>query len=87
MTTPRSAKAKLTWFVSSAWNVLHHLPEADPAGEWWEETTDGGKSGVAACGLWTTFYAPGVLTRLGAPRCKRCCRRAGVPEGKGSNFP
>ena len=31
---------------------------------------------------WVTL--PGVLTRLSEPRCRVCCRKTGIPEGKGS---
>ncbi len=38
-----------------------------------------------ACGVKTDYLAiPGMFTRMGAMRCKRCCRKLGYPEGKGS---
>ena len=32
----------------------------------------------------TTVLIPGVISRLGMPRCVGCCRAAGLPPGKGS---
>lgn len=29
---------------------------------------------------------PGILSRMGAPRCKVCCRRLGIPAGDGAPF-
>ena len=40
--------------------------------------------GTASCGLQTMFWIPGIFSRMGAPRCKRCCRATGLPQGKGS---
>jgi hypothetical protein len=36
--------------------------------------------GRVAEGLWI----PGMFTRMGAERCKGCCRALGYPQGKGS---
>ncbi len=29
---------------------------------------------------------PGFCSRTGAPRCRRCCRRVGIPEGLGNPY-
>ena len=29
---------------------------------------------------------PGILSRMGAPRCRACCRRLGIAEGDGAPF-
>ena len=41
-------------------------------------------SGATACGRILRLQAPGLLSRLGAPRCALCCRVAGVPRGHGA---
>lgn len=38
-----------------------------------------------ACGRTASYLCiPGMMTRMGAERCKDCCRVLGLPEGKGS---
>lgn len=38
-----------------------------------------------ACGeVAASAWIPGVFTRMGAERCKGCCRALGYPEGVGS---
>lgn len=38
-----------------------------------------------ACGRWhMVAWMPGVGTRLGGPRCARCCDALGIPRGVGS---
>lgn len=45
-----------------------------------------GGVGTIACRPWIELgvEVPGVLGRLGAPRCRECCRIAGVAEGAGN---
>lgn len=38
----------------------------------------------AACGKEGPFYIPGIFSRMGAPRCKRCCKAVGIPAGDGA---
>jgi hypothetical protein len=42
-----------------------------------------GGEGVVLCGLKKRWGMPGLFSRLGAQRCKRCCRLLGLPEGYG----
>ena len=60
---------------------LHHLatilgPVTADAG--W------GADGVSTCGLRKRWVIPGVLSRMGMPRCAHCCARPGWPRGDGS---
>jgi len=78
--------AEYDWLVTTHGNVLHHgklTPEQHVECEEW-----GGLYDVPVtldCGIAvTTVHIPGVLTRMGAQRCVRCCRATGLPEGKGS---
>jgi hypothetical protein len=41
-------------------------------------------NGVTACGRKTWLGIPGLFTRMGLPRCSRCCKRLGYPQGIGS---
>lgn len=73
--------AEWDWVVTSTWKVLHHMALAEDAEDF--ETNAGGE-GVTSCGVSTWLGIPGLGARMGAPRCKRCCRRLGFPEGVGS---
>ena len=42
--------------------------------------------GRTVCGRLGKLSVPGVLARLGAPRCAQCCKRLGVPRGDGAPF-
>ena len=78
---------KLAWLVpSKTWNRLHYMPGVDSETweHWWDNTDGDGHTLTAACG--STFVAtlPGFMSRMGAPRCKRCCSVLGVPDGDGA---
>lgn len=80
------AVGRLNWLETRHGRVLHS------AREWTagllEELADGGHSPGPvrlACGqVARAVWIPGVFTRLGAPRCARCCKATGLPPGKGS---
>lgn len=42
--------------------------------------------GWTACGMRGVFEMPGILSRMGARRCPRCCDVVGVPHGRGAPF-
>ncbi len=70
------------WLVLPSWRVLHRIHEiawegGDPQIECWGE-------GVALCGAAGVFSIPGLLSRMGLPRCGHCCRILGVPRGPGN---
>lgn len=72
----RARKDMRCWLTPvSSWSKLHYIdakwPEKDFLATSW-------------CGVTTTFALPGVISRLGMPRCRRCCSLLGVPQGKGS---
>ena len=75
-------QTKYEWMVTGGWNRLHYVPgNHDDA--WWDEATDLGIDGTSACGLTTRWHIPGVLARMGRPRCIHCCRSIGIPRGDG----
>ena len=43
-----------------------------------------GGNGVTQCGRKLQLFIPGIFSRMGLPRCKRCCTRLGWPQGIGS---
>ena len=55
--------------------------ESELAEEWakdWSYTT-----ARTLCGKEATVTRPGVFSRLGMPRCVRCCKLLGIPDGNG----
>ena len=45
-----------------------------------------GIQGTTACGLSGRLSMPGIFSRIGAPRCKKCCRKVGIPDGNGAPY-
>ena len=72
----------LQWLYTAAdnYDFLHYCEAVenwgfiDATGSIWE---------TAACGLKAEFNAPGLLSRLGRPRCPACCAAIGIKAGNG----
>jgi hypothetical protein len=77
--------AAADWLVTKSWNRLHDA-DLNPVDR--DDLADQGYlDGPVrlACGRRAAWVSiPGVLTRLGAPRCTGCCRATGLPPGVGS---
>ena len=76
---------RMDWYVTKSWNRLHWADigneyHAGIAMDWAVTEPIRLACGRMAEGLWI----PGMFTRMGAQRCKGCCRATGIPEGKGS---
>lgn len=73
---------KYSWlYVRGCGERLHFVGSVT---EWTQEMVDGGGLHLrAACGLRAQMALPGVLARLGRPRCKRCCKAIGITQGNG----
>ena len=58
---------------------LHHVAE-------WEDPdiVEPYGQGVTTCGYCGELAIPGIVSRLGLPRCAHCCDRLSIPRGKGS---
>lgn len=67
------------WWVTPTWRTLHAAASID-IDDGYETSGDG----VTVCGRRAWLSIPGVFTRMGAPRCKRCCAGLGYPQGVGS---
>jgi hypothetical protein len=78
------------WIVTGTYNRLHHANLTRAQAKRCED--DGGlydEPVRLACGInVTTIHIPGMFTRGfaggGAPRCIRCCKATGLPQGNGS---
>ena len=73
----------LSWYYTANGERLHHLPGSG-APFWDQAVNEGGAMGLAACGQPGRYIAPGVMHRLGLPRCVRCCDSLGIPWGNGT---
>jgi hypothetical protein len=75
------------WLVLlPSWRVLHRVSEAT-----WKNVDDYGGSyvegtGTMVCGASGKLYMPGLLSRMGLPRCKKCCKALGIPPGDGAPY-
>lgn len=65
---------------SGAGFAIHRVYAID----WNEDTCEA--DGVTACGRMDVMSMPGILSRIGATRCRDCCDIAGVPYGQGAPF-
>lgn len=78
--------ADYDWLITTHGRVLHHATLTPQQHEECEEW--GGLYDVPLtldCGrAVTTVLIPGLFTRMGAQRCVGCCRKTGLPPGKGS---
>ncbi len=73
--------AEWDWVCLPSWEKLHHARLIDDLESFdlWRQG-----EGETACGRRGYLYIPGFATRLGAERCRHCCRKIGFPDGKGS---
>lgn len=62
---------------------LHRVAEPFKVGK--KEAWKGHKI-TAVCGLTAVMCMPGVFSRIGAPRCPKCCKALGIPEGHGNPY-
>ena len=78
------------WLVTAAeWDWVY---TASPSGrrlhhvaEWDDPTSDEPQGdGRTTCGVRGRLSIPGLLSRMGMERCKRCCDALGWPHGIGS---
>lgn len=46
----------------------------------------GGKGEVVCGARSSRWHMPGIFSRMGAPRCSKCCKKLGIPTGDGAPF-
>ncbi len=69
------------WLVLPSWRVLHRIAEIE-----WKGGERIWGDGIAVCGARGRFAMPGVLSRMGRPRCVRCCGALRLPRGYGAPY-
>ena len=71
------------WLVLPSWNLLHRVADIE-----WDKYETGDDApygtGTTLCGRKGWLQMPGIMSRMGLPRCAHCCRLAGVPLGDGA---
>lgn len=67
------------WVCNIGFRKLH-------APAYWDDPEFDGfvEDGRTVCGLTGYLTIPGIYSRMGLPRCKRCCSMTGMPHGNGS---
>lgn len=90
MKKPRNRPKKVKdwawrWVCYEDGERLHRVCELDI--EKIEAEQDGTRGkGKTLCGRKGNLSMPGVMGRMGLPRCHHCCRMAEVPDGLGNPF-
>jgi hypothetical protein len=67
------------WVTTASGERLHAPQDIRPREGWEPHYT-----GTTACDLRGNLFVPGVFSRMGMPRCLRCCAARGYPPGTGS---
>jgi len=70
------------WLVFESWRCLHRVAEI----AWWDDSDKIRGDGVTVCGTEGFLMMPGIMSRMGLRRCKKCCDMMGVPSGEGSPY-
>ena len=66
-------------------NVLHYVPgENEHTWDGWWDVGPWPKDRTGVCGETFPATLPGMFSRMGAPRCVRCCDVLGITHGKGA---
>lgn len=60
--------------------LLHRVAEPFQIGDW--ESTEA----RTVCGRTMMLCMPGFGSRIGAPRCPKCCEVVGIPAGDGAPY-
>ncbi|WTW93650.1 hypothetical protein OG216_09790 [Streptomycetaceae bacterium NBC_01309] len=88
MTHHPTAENHHNWWLTAwgNWRRLHAVPAAVLTPEQHNEAIEEAEPIVrfAACGTRMRFAVPGMLSRFGKRRCVPCCRRLGIPGGRGT---
>jgi hypothetical protein len=79
---PKSNQWHWRWMQMEKTTTLHRVA----SGKREDRIYMGMNPGTTVCGRKGQLYMPGVASRMGAPRCKRCCKLLGIPLGEGAPY-
>lgn len=68
------------WGIATHGKMLHHAASLTFQSDYGETSGEA----VTSCGRKLWLMIPGIFTRMGAPRCDKCCDALGYPRGIGS---
>lgn len=68
------------WYHLGDGRLIHRVSEID------EPEDEPRGPGVAVCGRRGFLSMPGIFSRMGAARCRDCCRALGLPPGEGAPY-
>jgi hypothetical protein len=73
-------------WVQGKSRVLHRVSSMD--NDDWEadDFIPIGGMGWTVCGLYDRLGMPGMFSRMGAPRCEKCCKAISIPFGDGAPY-
>jgi hypothetical protein len=74
-------KWRCRWLQFGDVGELHRVSSIE-----WEDGEMIYGEGATVCGQVGQLSMPGIFSRMGAPRCKACCRALGLPEGDGAPY-
>src|SRR6266705_1185022 len=77
------AQSSWRWLVLPGWRRLHRVSKLDIDAILKKQDIMGGE-GETVCGQKGFLSMPGVLGRIGLPRCHHCCRMTQIPDGLGN---
>ena len=72
------------WMIPTSGDRLHHVTLPEDISDA-DDVCFGTPPLTTTCGRTIVGLSiPGIFTRMGAMRCTACCRKLGIPAGKGS---
>lgn len=70
------------WLQTARGTSLHRVSAIK-----WEDPPDRiSGEGETVCGKRGWLSMPGIFSRMGATRCRQCCKALGIPQGAGAPF-
>jgi hypothetical protein len=74
-------------YIGPAYRVLHRVGRERTEWEGAEVRGAVALYGDTVCGIENRLMSmPGIISRMGLPRCAKCCDKLGVPRGEGAPF-
>lgn len=64
--------------------TIHRVRALASSRKAWKDFPSG--EGVTVCGKEGKMWMPGILSRMAAPRCRKCCELLGIPSGVGAPY-
>lgn len=76
-------RKRWVYLAADDYDYLHRVKKIET---WDDGYIPIGGPGETVCGLEGRLAMPGVMARMGLPRCEECCRRLDISPGDGAPF-